>query len=118
MEVVAKKYTKYEKARMIGARSLQISMGAPFLVKIDEKKLEELRYNPIEIAKMEYDEGVIPLEVIRKVPEFIEDLSKHPIAEKIEEMEEALEAEEELKIGDEDDAEEASEGSGTDDAAE
>ena len=31
-------YTKYEKARMIGSRALQISMGAPFLVKMTPKE--------------------------------------------------------------------------------
>ena len=32
-----KKFTKYEIARMIGSRALQISMGAPFLVKLTEE---------------------------------------------------------------------------------
>ncbi|MCX6687126.1 MAG: DNA-directed RNA polymerase subunit K, partial [Methanoregula sp.] len=27
------KYTRYERARIIGARALQISMGAPLLIK-------------------------------------------------------------------------------------
>ena len=56
-------FTKYEKARVIGARSLQLSMGAPFLVKLDEKGLEKINYNPIEIAKMEFDNGVIPINI-------------------------------------------------------
>lgn len=60
-----KDVTKYEKTRIIGTRALQISMGAPFLVKIPEKKLEELHYNPIEIAKLEFEAGVIPLGVKR-----------------------------------------------------
>ncbi len=62
------KYTKYEKARLVGSRALQISMGAPFLVKIGEKELEEVRYNPVEIAKMEFRAGIIPISVIRKLP--------------------------------------------------
>ena len=37
--------TKYEKARLIGARSMQISMGAPILLKLTSKKLEELKYD-------------------------------------------------------------------------
>lgn len=64
-----RKYTKYEIARMIGSRALQISMGAPFLVKLDEKDLEKIGYNPIEIAKREFDEGVIPITVKRPLPE-------------------------------------------------
>ena len=57
------KHTKYEKARIIGARALQISMGAPMMVKLSEKDLEKIRYNPVEIAKMEYEQGVIPIEI-------------------------------------------------------
>jgi DNA-directed RNA polymerase subunit K len=61
-------YTKYERARIIGSRALQISMGAPFLVKLPKKKLEEIGYNPIEIAKVEFDAGVIPITVRRVLP--------------------------------------------------
>jgi DNA-directed RNA polymerase subunit K len=61
-------YTKYEKARMIGSRALQISMGAPFLVKLSEKDLEGIKYNPLEIAKMEFKEGVLPITVKRPMP--------------------------------------------------
>lgn len=60
---LASKYNKYEKARMIGARALQISMGAPFLVKLEEEDLKKLRYNPVEIAKLEFEKGVIPIAV-------------------------------------------------------
>jgi len=59
------KLTKYEKARIIGARSLQISMGAPMMLKLSPKKLEEIHYDCLEIAKLEFAEGVIPIEVIR-----------------------------------------------------
>ncbi|MBI4451510.1 DNA-directed RNA polymerase subunit K [Candidatus Woesearchaeota archaeon] len=58
--------TKYEQARMVGARALQISMGAPFLIKLSEEELEKLHYNPVEIAKREFAEGVLPM-AIRKV---------------------------------------------------
>jgi len=61
-------YTKYEKAKIIGSRSLQISMGAPFLIKLNEKDLEKIRYNPIEIAKMEFEENVIPITIKRPLP--------------------------------------------------
>ena len=62
------KLTKYEKARLLGSRALQISMGAPFLVKLNEKDLEKIRYNPIEIAKLELEADVIPLEIRRPMP--------------------------------------------------
>ncbi|MBT6774237.1 DNA-directed RNA polymerase subunit K [Candidatus Woesearchaeota archaeon] len=63
--MVTENYTKYEKARMIGSRALQLSMGAPFLVKLSEKELEKIRFDPIEIALIEFDEGVLPITVRR-----------------------------------------------------
>jgi len=56
------KYTRYERARIIGARALQISMGAPVLIEVDKKE-------PIEIAYMELEQGVIPITVKRTVLE-------------------------------------------------
>jgi DNA-directed RNA polymerase subunit K len=113
------KFTKYEKARMIGARALQISMGAPFLVKLDEKDLETIKYNPVEIAKMEYAEGLIPLEILRKGPQFVEDKSKHPVAEKAEgEAAEPVEEKEVVAEEDEDTEEIAEEDEDTEESAE
>ncbi len=66
-EKKAEKYTKYEKARIIGARALQIAMGAPMQVKLDEAEVKKLKFNPIEIAKLEFAKGVIPLEIKRSV---------------------------------------------------
>jgi DNA-directed RNA polymerase subunit K len=62
------KFTKFEIARMLGSRALQISMGAPFLVKLTDKQLQEMHYNPIEIAKMEFEKDVLPLTVKRPLP--------------------------------------------------
>ena len=62
------KYTKYEKARMIGSRALQIAMGAPFLIKLTKKDLEAIGYNTIEIAKLEFEKGVLPITVKRPLP--------------------------------------------------
>ena len=53
---------------MLGSRALQIAMGAPFLIKLEEKDLQKIRYSPIEIAKLEFEEGVIPLTVRRPLP--------------------------------------------------
>jgi len=58
--------TRYEIARIVGARALQIAMGAPILIDISEEKLKEIRYDPIDIAIMELKEGKIPLVVLRK----------------------------------------------------
>lgn len=69
-------YTKYEKARILGSRALQIAMGAPFLVKLKEEDLKKIRYNPIEIAKIEFHEGVIPITVNRPLPTTIQEQRK------------------------------------------
>ena len=61
-------YTKYEQARIIGARALQISMGAPFMMKLNEEELKKLSYNPVEIAKLEFSQGLIPINVKRPMP--------------------------------------------------
>ena len=68
MEEAEKKLTKYEEARVIGSRALQISMGAPFLVKMNEEDLEKINYNPIAIAKKEFESGVIPITVKMPMP--------------------------------------------------
>ena len=66
-------FSKYEKARMLGSRALQIAMGAPFLVKLSESDLRKLKYNPMEIAKLEFEKGVIPITVKRPLPKKLED---------------------------------------------
>lgn len=58
-------YTKYEIARMIGSRALQLSMGAPFLVKLSQEELAAVKYDPIEIALKEFKEGILPITVRR-----------------------------------------------------
>ncbi len=49
-------HTRYERARMIGARSLQIAMGAPVFVDTDAQE-------PRDIAKKELEEGKLPITV-------------------------------------------------------
>ena len=61
--------TKYETARIIGARALQISMGAPFMVKLSKEDLEKIHYNPIEIAKLEFEKDAIPITVKKPTQE-------------------------------------------------
>ncbi len=64
--------TKYEKARIVGARALQLAMGAPMFVKLSQKEFEAIRYSPIEIAKKELEKDLIPITVRRPLPEKIE----------------------------------------------
>lgn len=58
--MTTEKLTRFEKARLLGARAIQISMGAKPLVKI-ERSLD-----PIDIAYDELEAGVLPLDVIRE----------------------------------------------------
>ncbi len=74
------KHTKYEIARMIGSRALQIAMGAPFLVKLSEEELEKIGYNPIRIAQKELEMGVLPLTIKRPLPKAREQGQKRQAA--------------------------------------
>ncbi|MFH0752418.1 MAG: DNA-directed RNA polymerase subunit K [archaeon] len=66
-------YTKYEKARVIGARALQIAKGAPVLLKLSKAELEKINYSPITIAKLEFEKGIIPITIKRPLPPQVED---------------------------------------------
>ncbi len=52
-------YNRYEKARILGARALQVSYGAPVLIETDQTE-------PILVAAEEYDAGVLPFTVRRE----------------------------------------------------
>ncbi|ACS34463.1 MULTISPECIES: DNA-directed RNA polymerase subunit K [Thermococcus] len=53
------RYTRFEKARIIGARALQIALGAPVLVDVPEGS------TPLQAAIIEFEKGIIPITVIR-----------------------------------------------------
>ncbi len=55
------KLTRFEAARLLGARSLQISLGAPVLIKTN---LEETS----KVAREEFKENLIPITIKRKHP--------------------------------------------------
>ncbi len=55
-----REYTRYEKARIISARALQIAQGSPVLVKLPKGMTD-----PKEIAKLEWNAGVIPIDIKR-----------------------------------------------------
>ena len=67
------KYTKYEEARIIGARALQIAMGAPLLLKLKKGDFEKINYSPVEIAKIEFNKDIIPLTIKRPMPKKLEE---------------------------------------------
>ncbi len=58
------KITRFEKARIVGARSLQISMGAPILIEVTEKDT-----NPIDIAIKELNAKILPITIRRTLPD-------------------------------------------------
>ncbi|MBD3263047.1 DNA-directed RNA polymerase subunit K [Candidatus Woesearchaeota archaeon] len=66
-------YTKFEIARIIGARALQLSMGAPLLI----KRPKDL-YDPTEIARMEFDSGILPITIKRPTPKKVKRLKELP----------------------------------------
>lgn len=86
-------YTKYEIARILGARALQLSMNAPRLLKIEKSKLEEIKYDPLKIAELEFKAGVLPITVKRPMPKRVGE-EKEEEAEVEEEKEEEKEREE------------------------
>lgn len=62
-------FSKYETARIIGARALQIAMNAPLLIKIEKEDLEKIKYDPIKIAEIELNSGVLPITIRRPFPQ-------------------------------------------------
>ena len=56
--------TRYERARIIGARALQIAMGAPILIPVPPEGAD-----PIKIAMMELEMGLLPITVRRRLPD-------------------------------------------------
>lgn len=61
-------FTKYEVARIIGARALQIAMDAPLLLKISKEELKGIKYDALKIAEKELNEGVLPIAISRPTP--------------------------------------------------
>ncbi len=57
------KLTRFEKARIVGARALQIAMGAPILVEPSNIS------SPIDIALKELKNGVLPITIRRTLPD-------------------------------------------------
>ena len=53
-------YTRYERTRIISARALQIAQGSPVLVRSPKDS------SPIEIAKLEWEKGMIPIDIKKR----------------------------------------------------
>lgn len=82
------KYTRYEYARILGARSLQLAMDAPILLKLSKEEQDELNYDVLKIAEKELEADVLPITVKRPLPKKFEKeikkLSDEEVKEKLE----------------------------------
>jgi len=89
-------FSKYEKARILGARALQIAMNAPVLIKINKEDLEKIKFDALKIAEVELNSNILPISIKRPFPKRKEGELKR-IKEKISEkkIEEIGAAEEE-----------------------
>ena len=54
--------TRFERARLISARALQLSFGAPALSKAPAD------FTSIEVASLEFDKRILPLSILRRFP--------------------------------------------------
>jgi len=68
VKMVVQEFSKYERARIIGARALQISMDAPLLLDMKKEDLESVNYDPLRIAEKELNSGVLPISVNKPMP--------------------------------------------------
>jgi len=73
IDIGPKMLTRFEYARILGARALQISMGAPVLGDLsatEEKSIsiEEEQGDPLLIAEDELRRDVLPILILRTLP--------------------------------------------------
>lgn len=64
----SQQFTKYERARILGARALQIAMNAPLLIKIENEDLEKINFDALKIAEIELNSDVLPISVKKPMP--------------------------------------------------
>ena len=61
-------FSKYEVARILGARALQVAMNAPLLVKITQDDLEKINFDALKIAEVEFNSGALPISINKPLP--------------------------------------------------
>jgi len=88
MEQLESKFTRYEIARILGARSLQLAMDAPVLLKMTKEEQEELNFDTLKTAEKELTAEVLPITIKRPLPKksekTIKKLSEEEVKEKLE----------------------------------
>ena len=99
MVELKQEFTRYEVARILGARALQIAMDAPLLLKVSDDDLKVMKYDSIKIAEKEFNSGVLPISVKRPMPKRAKDklqairddkMDDEKIAEKEKEIEKEI----------------------------
>ncbi len=117
-----KDFSKYERARILGARALQIAMNAPLLIKISEEDLEKIKFDALKIAEIELNSNILPISIKKPFPlkkeEELKRAKEKKISDEQKEEMEAKEVEEIAKEGeimqlanpDDEETEEVSEG--------
>ena len=68
----SKNFTKYERARILGARALQIAMNAPLLIKISNEDLEKINFDALKIAEIEFNSNILPISIKQPMPKMKE----------------------------------------------
>jgi DNA-directed RNA polymerase subunit K len=88
IEKLENEFSKYEVARILGARSLQLAMDAPVLLKMTNEEKDELNFDSLRTAEKELESGVLPISVKRPLPKksekTVKKLSDEEIKEKLE----------------------------------
>ena len=88
LEQLEEKFTRYEIARILGARSLQLAMDAPVLLKMSKEEEEALNFDTLRIAEKEFESEVLPITVKRPLPKKsekqIKKLTEEEVKEKLE----------------------------------
>jgi len=62
-------FSKYEIARILGARALQIAMNAPLLIKISKEDLEKIKFDALKIAEIEFNSNILPISIKKPLPQ-------------------------------------------------
>ena len=91
--------TKYERARILGARALQISMNAPLLIKMNKDDLEKINFDSLKIAELELDSRILQISIHKPLPQKKEtELKRDKVTKMSDANIEEIEAQEEEKL--------------------
>ena len=92
-------FSKYEKARIVGARALQIAMNAPLLIRFTEEDLGKINFDALKIAEIELNSKILPISIKKPFPKKREEELKRAKEQKVSDKKiEEKEVEEEEEI--------------------